>query len=248
MASAWRRVVKTRNTLLLLLVSAEAALCPDNKPTPSEPVTSSDVSTIVLEQVHNATAGKPITPAVRVTAMTASGKVATGFTGSVTLGIGTFPSGLTAAPTLAGTTTVSAVAGVDTFPDLVITQAGSGFSFTASSPGLAKATSNTFVVDPGPAASIQFVGMPSSAKAGVPFTFQIRAIDAFQNTATSYTGTAGVSLVNASAGTMTGTTAAVAVNGVATLSVSLNPAGASLTMRGFYAGSSTITATVVVSP
>src|SRR5439155_141384 len=62
-------------------------------------------------QPSNTAAGAAITPAVQVTARDGQGNTATGFTGNVTVAIGTNPSG----GTLAGTATVAAVSGVATF-------------------------------------------------------------------------------------------------------------------------------------
>src|SRR2546430_17729445 len=61
-------------------------------------------------------AGAAITPAVQVTALDASNNTATGFTGNVTVAIGTNPG----SGTLAGTATVAASAGVATFANLSI--------------------------------------------------------------------------------------------------------------------------------
>src|SRR5206468_852754 len=58
-------------------------------------------------QPSTTSAGAAITPAVQVTALDASNNTATGFTGNVTVAIGTNPSG----GTLAGTTTQAAVRG-----------------------------------------------------------------------------------------------------------------------------------------
>src|SRR5207302_88478 len=73
-------------------------------------------------QPTNAVAGAAITPAVQVTAQDASGNTATGFTGNITVAIGTNPS----TGTLSGTKTVAAVAGVATFSGLSIDKAGTG--------------------------------------------------------------------------------------------------------------------------
>src|SRR5204862_3938084 len=61
-------------------------------------------------------AGAAITPAVQVTAQDAEGNTATGFTGNVTVAIGTNPG----SGTLAGTATVAATAGVASFANLSI--------------------------------------------------------------------------------------------------------------------------------
>src|SRR5205814_5751316 len=85
-------------------------------------VCSSDLSTV---------AGANITPAIEVTARDANGNTAIGFTGNVTLAIGTNPSG----GALSGTATHAASGGVATFAGLSIDKVGTGYTLTASSPG-----------------------------------------------------------------------------------------------------------------
>jgi hypothetical protein len=53
-------------------------------------------------------------------------------------------------------------------------------------------TSNKFTVNPGAAASF-VVSAPSSVTAGAPFTVQVKAVDAYGNTATGYNGWASLS-------------------------------------------------------
>src|SRR5207253_1711871 len=74
-------------------------------------------------QPASVTAGAAITPAVQVIAQDAQGNTATGFSGNVTLAIGTNPGG----GALAGTTTVAAASGIATFTNLSINKASSGY-------------------------------------------------------------------------------------------------------------------------
>jgi hypothetical protein len=97
-------------------------------------------------------AGTVFNPGVTVTAKDSAGNVATGFTGAVTLSLNTGAAGLLAdvtevpaGPTLGGTRTVNAVAGVARFTDLSMTKAAASYSLTAAS-GALSATSNTFRV------------------------------------------------------------------------------------------------------
>ncbi|HUP00811.1 MAG TPA: invasin domain 3-containing protein, partial [Gemmatimonadota bacterium] len=100
-----------------------------------------------LVQPSDASAGATITPPVAVHAVDGSGNTDTSFGGEITVAIGTNPGG----GTLDGTTTRTAVAGVATFDDLSIAQAGSGYTLTASASGLTSATSTAFDIAPGPA-------------------------------------------------------------------------------------------------
>src|SRR5437763_13752811 len=83
-------------------------------------------------QPSSTPAGAAITPAVQVTARDALGNTVPGFTGAVTVAIGANPAG----GTLSGTTTMTAVAGVATFPKLAVEQSGGGYTLTAVAAGL----------------------------------------------------------------------------------------------------------------
>jgi hypothetical protein len=79
-----------------------------------------------------------------VTAHDDAGNRVTSFTGTVTIAIGTNPSG----GTLSGTTAVLAVSGVATFNNLLIDTVGNGYTLTADSGTLAQGTSATFNIIP----------------------------------------------------------------------------------------------------
>src|SRR5205814_1637914 len=91
---------------------------------------------VVSVQPSTTTAGAAITPAVQVTAQDASGNTATGFTGNVTVAIGTDPS----SGTLSRTRPVAALAGVATFSGLSIDKAGTGYTLSATGAGSATST------------------------------------------------------------------------------------------------------------
>jgi uncharacterized repeat protein (TIGR01451 family) len=98
-----------------------------------------------LQQPNNTIYNQTITPAVTVEIQDASGNRVATATNSVTVAIGTNPAG----GTLSGTLTVNAVAGVATFSDLSINNAGIGYTLTASSAGLTGATSDAFNITTG---------------------------------------------------------------------------------------------------
>jgi uncharacterized repeat protein (TIGR01451 family) len=81
-----------------------------------------------------------------VRAVDAGGATVPAFNGAVTLAIGANPG----AGTLSGTATVSAVAGVATFPNLSINAAGTGYTLTASATGLAGVASAPFAISAPP--------------------------------------------------------------------------------------------------
>jgi len=94
-------------------------------------------------QPSNAAAGATIAPPIRVTALDALGNVATGFTGTITLAIGTNPSG----GTLSGPNAIAAVNGVASFTALSINIAGVGYRLTATAPGVTAVTSALFNIN-----------------------------------------------------------------------------------------------------
>src|SRR5256884_3705336 len=105
-------------------------------------------------------AGAAITPAVQVTALDAQGSTAAGFTGNVTVAIGTNPG----TGTLGGTLTHAAVGGVATFANLSIDKVGTGYTLTAT--GAGTATSAAFNITAEAAAPAGVFVQPSTPAAG----------------------------------------------------------------------------------
>jgi uncharacterized repeat protein (TIGR01451 family) len=106
------------------------------------PVAGAATQLAFSQEPTNKPAGEVITPAVTVEIRDAGGTLVTTATDTVTLAIGTDPSGGTAA--FSGTLSVAAVAGVATFSDLSIDTGGTGYTLTASATGLTGATSGSF--------------------------------------------------------------------------------------------------------
>src|SRR5882724_550978 len=184
-----------------------------------EAVTGPERATRLLFTVQptTAVAGLPITPAVQVTAHDARGNPAAGFTGNVTVALGTN----TAGATLSGSTTVAAVAGIATFPTLTIDKSGSGYTLSTTASGLSGATSATFVITPGTPTQLAFIVEPSGTAAGASITpaLRVAARDAQGNTVPSFTGNVTLALeTNPAGGTLSGTTTVAAVAGVAAFS------------------------------
>jgi hypothetical protein len=112
-------------------------------------------------QPSNALAGATISPAVQVAVQGSSGNTVTSATNSVTLAIGTNPS----SGILSGTTTVNAVSGVVTLPNLSINQAGNGYTLAASATNLIGATSSAFnITVVGPPASTGLSAVPGNGQ------------------------------------------------------------------------------------
>ena len=104
---------------------------------------------VVSAQPANGTAGVVMAP-IGVTAEDGFGNIATAFTDPVILALNANPGG----STLGGTLPVAAVSGVATFGDISLNKAATGYTLNASSGVLTAATTTTFDVGAGPAASI----------------------------------------------------------------------------------------------
>ncbi len=98
-------------------------------------------------QPTSAGAGSAISPAVQVAVQDAIGTTVSISTASVTLAIGTNPGG----GALGGAATTNAIAGIATFSNLSIDEAGAGYTLVASSGALTGATSAAFDISPGAA-------------------------------------------------------------------------------------------------
>src|SRR5947208_10285930 len=173
----------------------------------------------------NGTAGEPLSPAVRVSAIDSSGSVDTAFHGTVTLTLGEHPEGAA----LRGTRILDAVRGVASFADLSINRAGTGYTLVATATGVRGATSPAFAVAPATAARLAFTAQPHTATVDSVLKppAQVTALDSLGNVATSFAADVTVALAaNASGGTLGGTTTVPATSGVATFAdISVNRAG-----------------------
>ena len=146
-------------------------------------------------QPSNAAAGQAIAPAVTVEARDAFGNLDAAFTGSVTVALG----GGNSNATLSGTATASATAGVATFSDLSVNKTGRGYTLAASASGASSATSNTFNIGSGPPSKYVLGGLGASVTSSVQVSFSIQALDAQDNLAIDYAGTASITSNDAAA-------------------------------------------------
>jgi hypothetical protein len=177
-------------------------------------ITASTVNHLVITAQPTATTAGQTISTITVEAQDASNALLTGFSGQVTATItaGTGTSGAT----LGGTTTVTASGGIASFTDLNIDKKGTGYrlSFTAS--GLSGVTSNTFVINVGPASQVAFLVDPVDAGAGVAITptVQVEVEDALGNRVTGFAGTVSISIfANPGGGTLSGSSTATVGNG-----------------------------------
>src|SRR5205807_2604395 len=163
----------------------------------------------------NATAGDPLSPAVRVSAIDSTGSVDSAFHGTVTLTLGEHPEGAA----LRGTRTLDAVRGVTNFADLSVNRAGTGYTLVATATGVRGATSPAFDVAPAAAARLAFSAQPHNAMVDsvTKPAVQVTVFDTLGNVATSFAGEVTVALAaNSSGGALGGTRTAPAASGVAT--------------------------------
>src|SRR5207244_2027203 len=140
---------------------------------------------------------------------------------------------------------------------------GTGYALTATAAGLNPATSSGFNITPGAATQLVFGTQPGTTVAGQQITpaVKVRALDAFGNVATGFTGAVAIALGSnpgpsvtgsalaalrnsTSGSSLRGTTPAAAVNEVATfVNLSLNKTGTGYTLTasasGFTPGTST---------
>src|SRR5882672_5337780 len=191
-------------------------------------------------QPSNTLAGAAISPAVQVTAFDPAGNLVPGFTGDVTLSLAANPGG----GTLGGMTTVAALNGVASFATLTLDKTGTGYRLTATATGLSAATSSGFTITAGTATQLVFGTQPSTTVADhqISPAVKVRALDAFGNLVTGFSGAVAVGLGNNPGGsTLSGTTPVAAVSGVATFFLSLDKTGTAYTLTASASGLGLVT-------
>src|SRR5205823_6179611 len=167
------------------------------------------------QQPTNTVAGEAISPAVQLSALDPAGNLVPTFMGNVAVALDSNPGG----STLSGTTTVAAVNGVASFSTLTLDKTGTSYWLTATATGLNTATSSVFSITPGTATQLAFSQQPVTTVANRLITpaVKVRALDAFGNLATGFSGSVAVALgANPGGATLSGTTPVAAIGGVAT--------------------------------
>jgi photosystem II stability/assembly factor-like uncharacterized protein len=187
----------------------------------------------------------PLSPVVTVELRGADGVRLAGATSSVTLGLA--PAG---GAILTGTTTRAAVAGVATFPDLVVSRAGSGYQLIASAAGYTDATSAAFTVAAGPAAALAVVSHPGDGRTGVPLVpaLQVSVKDAAGNPVEDGAQVTASLVPGGAGGPLTGTAAVSTASGLATFpDLAVGGAGAHALRAAVTGGPSVTTATFTLT-
>ena len=187
-----------------------------------------------VQQPGSATAGQSLAPAVRVAVQNDLGGTVANAAHTVTLALGSNPG----SATLSGTTSVQAINGIATFPNLSLDKAGAGYTLIATATNLAPATSTGFNNGAGPASQLTLTtAPPASATSGQPLAPQpsVQLRDAFGN-AVGQAGvvvTAGIASGSATlGGSTTATTNTAGLAAFATLA--LTGTGSAVTI-GFSA-------------
>jgi hypothetical protein len=166
---------------------------------------------MITTEPSGAAAGAAFTiqPVVRIT--DASGNTVTNSSVNVVASIAS------GTGTLSGTTTVAAVNGVATFTNLVLSGATGNYTLAFTPISLTAASSNSFVLSVGDASKVMITTQPAGAFNGIEFSTQpiVKITDAGGNTISSSTASV-VATIASGSGTLNGTTAVAAVNGIAT--------------------------------
>jgi subtilase family serine protease len=170
----------------------------------------------------NGTTGGTLASIV-VSVENASGKVVPGNASAVTLKFANNPTGAT----LGGTLTRNAVNGSATFNNITVSQAGTGYTLTATDGNLTSDTSAAFnVVSSAPAKLAFTTQPPSTSQSGATFGVSVTVQDAAGNTVAGNSSSVTLVLTTPAGATLGGTTTKAASAGVATFSgLSIDKAG-----------------------
>ncbi|HEY6808988.1 MAG TPA: hypothetical protein VI160_09400 [Gemmatimonadales bacterium] len=129
---------------LVLAAACDTSLSPQVASSSGEGGNGAATHLVFTVQPSNAASTVAISPSIQVSAENGAGVTDTGYSGFVTLAIGTNPAG----GTLSGTVSVSAIAGVATFTDISIDSAGTGYTLVATSGSLTQRISSAFNITP----------------------------------------------------------------------------------------------------
>jgi hypothetical protein len=175
------------------------------------------------------------------------GNVITGFTGAISLSLGSNPgSGV-----LAGVTTMNAIAGVATFSGLSVNRPGAGYKLSASASPLVAASSQPFDISVGPAVNIGLASGGGQSAAGGAALAQPIVVQVTDAAGNPINGKSMTFAVLTGGGTVSPTSATTAGGGLASTNWTLGgSAGAqtiSVTGAGLSQSPLTVTATATVS-
>ncbi len=196
-----------------------------------------DISRLAfLVQPVDTPAGAPVSPAVKVAVLDATGNPLPNAANEITLALGTNA----ASGELTGSLTARAVNGVATFSDLKIDKAGAGYTLVASESGLSQVTSTAFTVTPGIGVKLAFAAPIPGAVAGRPISPGVQVVvqDAAGNVVPGATDAITLAVGNNPVGgALSGTLTAKAIGGSVTFNdLSIDKAGADYTLTATAPG------------
>jgi hypothetical protein len=181
---------------------------------PTEPPATKEATLRFKVEPVDVMAGAPLSQAIQVEVLDATGSPVTKSSAEVTLALISGPSGAV----LLGTLTAKAKGGVATFDGLRLEHAGSGYRLKVSAPGLSTIESKEFTVHPAEAARLAFTAVPAKAEGQVALApaVEVEVQDRFGNRAVGWTGKVDLGLAyNPGADTLAGTLTVTVVNSVA---------------------------------
>ncbi|WP_224361636.1 S8 family serine peptidase [Hyalangium versicolor] len=188
----------------------------------------------ITRQPSDTVAAAAITPSIEATLYDRFGNVATQATNAISVSLGNNPTG----GALSGTTVVNAAGGTVSFGDLSVDKAGLNYTLVVGGSGLYADTSVGFDVAVGAATQLAFTASPvGSVASGSPFTVKVAVRDAGGNVVTSASAPVTLTFTSASGATLSGTTVATPVNGVATFTgLSVDKVGTGYTIQASASG------------
>ena len=190
------------------------------------------------QQPTDTTAGQPISPAVTVAIVDPATSTPIAFDNTDTVTVS-----LNGGGTLAGTLTQTVSGGVETFANLSINQAGTGYTLNANSTSLAQVTSTAFAIRPAAADHLLFLQQPTDTTAGQAITpaVTVEILDQFNNVLTN-DNTDTITVARSDGGTLNGTLTQTVSGGVATFGdLSINQAGTGYMLNANSTGLAQIT-------
>jgi hypothetical protein len=173
---AFRARLRTAACIVVLTVSGcgDSAVAPVEEPDPPQPA-----RLVFLAQPRDATAGEAISPAVRVAVLDSAGNLVPDAAVTVSIALDDNPG----SASLSGDRTVLSADGIAEFDALSLEIATSGYTLTASAPGLGGTTSDAFDITPAAAARLAVVNQPDTVEGLVAFgtPIEVEIQDEFGN-------------------------------------------------------------------
>lgn len=204
---------------------------------------ASAASSLTFESQPTNITGGDLLPVINVAVRNGANQIITTFGGPVTLNLSGGPGGAA----LVGTTTVNAVEGVATFPDLTVNKGGTGYRLVAMHEQLPPAQSNLFDVAAPPPVSATLVsggGQSAPANTQLADSIRVRFTDTFENPVAGATVTF---TIQSGGGSLSPTTAITDIDGRVGVAWTLGELGAQQMRAAIGGVGLNVNATLVAS-